>query len=69
MKTKIQYFATNAKAIENGSFVRVSPHGIARYINGDFCGYIDEIPKTYADKPMVEFDSKTARDLLPASMK
>ena len=31
--------------LRNGSFVRRSKHGLAQFMNGDFMGFIDEVPK------------------------
>lgn len=38
-------------ALENGSFVRKSKNGLGQFMNGDFMGFIDEVPKGMARVP------------------
>jgi len=67
-KKAVRYF-THAHNIdgclENGSYVRQDKDGtLVQYMNGDFMGVIDTIPKT-----MTEVDAGHAKSLLPKCCK
>jgi len=46
--------------LRNGSFVRRSANGLVHYMNGDFMGFVDKVPKG-----MVEVDGMKAKKLIP----
>jgi hypothetical protein len=67
-KPAVRYY-THAHNVEgclqNGSFVRQHSDGrLAQYMNGDFMGAIDAIPKT-----MTEVPADLANELLPRCCK
>lgn len=61
-KIPVQYWAytgNETEALRNGSFLRKSKYGLARFMNGDFMGFIEsevvpegftEVPKERADE-------------------
>jgi hypothetical protein len=60
-----QYFALESDiegCLKNGSFVRKSKYGLAQYMNGDFMGFLSEVPKR-----MIEVPVKKAEHLIPVS--
>lgn len=61
-----RYFAIHEAGLRNGSFYRVSRHGVAQWINGDCMGKIEEVPALYYKQSLVEFDRETAERLIPS---
>lgn len=66
---KRKYYALHEAGLRNGSFYRVTRRGdeeiVGQFINGDFMGRQDSLPKTYAGHPLKEFDQKRAEKLIP----
>jgi hypothetical protein len=61
--TPHQYFAYAHNiegCLENGSFVRRSKYGLGQFTNGDFMGFIEDVPEG-----MVEVDRDLARCHIP----
>ena len=61
--TPHQYFTWSHNVegcLENGSFVRRSKYGLGQFMNGDFMGFIEDVPEG-----MVEVDRNLARCLIP----
>ena len=46
--------------LENGSFLRLSKYGLAQFMNGDFMGFIDEVPEGFT-----EVSTEHAEKLIP----
>jgi hypothetical protein len=53
---KVRFYAyagNEDEALKNGSFVRCSKkYGLARFSNGDFMGFLDEVPADMAEVPV-----------------
>lgn len=64
-----RYWALHVDGLENGSFFRMSVHGIGQFINGDFMGMLPEVPKTYANQELIEFPREIAEAHIPACCK
>jgi hypothetical protein len=60
MAKKRKYYAMHDDGLRNGSFIRESDKSRARYMNGDFMGFIKDIPATFK-----EVETKHAESLIP----
>ena len=50
--------AQHEGCLENGSFVRRSKYGLGQFMNGDFMGFIEDVPEGMVDRDL-------ARRLIP----
>lgn len=63
MKASVVYYVrpeAKESMLRNGSFVRRSRYGLAWFMNGDFCGFLEEVPEGYE-----EVELEYARALVP----
>lgn len=59
-----EYYANRdnpEEALRNGSFIRVSRHGIAKFVLGDFQGFLDDLPLAL----LTFVERERAKELLP----
>ena len=63
---KLLYYAKDATALANGTFLKKSRYGLSRYVLGDFQGMINPWVPGDLDGLLV-FDRITARKILPAA--